>query len=219
MAALAGISPDAAAGGESPASKRDLAIMVAGITGYLAVQHGDVVELVHGDADAQHVSRPAGGELHLERLLATAYDAISADGPPGDLTALLRHVVRTIRRRTILLIVTDEPVVTEDQASLLRRLAAQHEVLFLTVGDVDPTTPVLAGQRLLDVDAGAEVPAWLRRDPQLRREFAALVADQTHTMRRRLDQIGIVQEQVRDLDGAVTAVFRLLERHRHARRR
>ncbi|WP_408896496.1 DUF58 domain-containing protein [Nocardioides sp. R1-1] len=202
-----------------PPSKRELAVFVAGVTGYLAVQHGDSVGLVRGDAQRQHVARPGSGELHLERLLGEVYDAISPDGPPGDLTALLRHVVRTIRRRTILLVVTDEPALTEEQAMLLRRLTAQHEVLLLTLGDLDPTDSALAGRRLLDVDAGAEVPAWLRRDAALHRELATLVADQAQEMRRRLDQLGIVQEQVGDLDGAVLAIHRLLERHRHARRR
>lgn len=215
MAALGGVGPGSAV----PTSKRELAVFVAGVTGYLAVQHGDIIGLVHGDAARQHAARPGSGELHLERLLGTVHDAIGPDGPPGDLTALLRHVVRTVRRRTILLLVTDEPAVTEEQAMLLRRLAVQHEVLFLTVGDLDPTTSAMAGSRLLDIDAGAEVPAWLRRDAQLHRELATLVADQAHEMRRRLDQLGIVQEQVHDLDGAVTAIFRLLERHRHARRR
>ena len=215
MAALAGVGGSSA----PPTSKRDLAVFVAGVTGYLAVQHGDVIGLVHGDADSQRGSRPGSGELHLERLLGTVHDAITPDGPPGDLSALLRHVARTIRRRTILLVVTDEPVLTDEQVMLLRRLAVQHEVLFVSVGDLDPTSSAMAGRRLLDVDAGAEVPGWLRRDAQLHRELAALVADQAQEMRRRLDQLGIVQEQVGDLDGAVSAIFRLLERHRHARRR
>lgn len=200
-------------------AKRDLAVFVAGVTGYLAVQHGDVVGLVHGDAERQHVSRPGSGELHLERLLTTAYDAIRPDAARADLAALLRHIVRTIRRRTILLVVSDEEQISEDLVFLLRRLAAQHEVLFLSVGDLDPTAPALAGRRLLDVDAGAEVPDWLRRDPQLRRELATLMTDRAQEMRRRLDQLGIAHERVADLDDALTAVFRLLERHRHARRR
>jgi len=215
MAALAGLGSVSGA----PTAKRELAVFVAGVTGHLAVQHGDLVALVHGDAERRHASRPGSGDLHLERLLATVHDAISPDGPRADLTALLRHVVRTVRRRTILLLITDEPALTDEQARLLRRLSVQHEVLFVTIGDLDPTAPVLTERRLLDVDAGAEVPAWLRRDAQLHRELAALVADEALAMRRRLDQLGIVHEQVGDLDGAVTAVFRLLERHRHARRR
>ncbi|TNM40436.1 DUF58 domain-containing protein [Nocardioides albidus] len=217
MAALAALPEGGAA--RTPVSKRELAVFVAGVTGFLAVQHGDVVGLVHGNAERQHVARPGSGELHLERLLATVHDAIRPDGPPGDLTALLRHVVRTIRRRTILVVITDEPAVTEEQAMLLRRLTAQHEVLLLSIGDLDPTTPALAGRRLLDVDAGAEVPAWLRRDAELHRQLGSLVADQALEMRRRLEQLGIVEEQVRDLDGAVTTIYRMLERHRHARRR
>lgn len=204
---------------DAAVAKRELAVLAAGVLGYLAVQHGDLVALVHGDAGRRHAERPRAGELHLERLLASVHDAITPDGPHSDLPALLRHVVRTVRRRTILVVVSDEVVLTEESAMLLRRLTAQHEVLFLTIGDLDPTRREVAGRRLVDVDADAEVPGWLRGDARLRAEYAALVDEEGRRMRRRLDQLGIAHEVVRDPDSAITAVFRLLERHRHARRR
>ncbi|XBB65246.1 DUF58 domain-containing protein [Nocardioides sp. WV_118_6] len=204
---------------DAAVAKRELAVLVAGVMGHLAVQHGDLVGLVHGNAASCRAERPGGGDLHLERLLGAAYDAIRPDGPPGDLATLLRHVVRTVRRRTILVVVTDETALAEDAIALLRRLSVQHEVLFVTLGDLDPTLPAVADRRLVDIDAGAEVPGWLRRDERLRREYAALVDDEAQRLRRRLDQLGIAQELVRDHDDAITAVFRLLERHRHARRR
>ncbi|GAA3668770.1 DUF58 domain-containing protein [Nocardioides ginsengisoli] len=204
---------------DADVAKRELAVLAAGVLGYLAVQHGDLVALVHGDARRKHAERPRSGELHLERLLGTVHDAIAPDGPPGDLDGLLRHVIRTIRRRTILVIVTDDTALSEEAVRLLRRLTAQHEVLFLTVGDLDPTQQSVADRRLVDVDAGAEVPGWLRRDARLRAEFAALVGEEAQRLRRRLDQLGIAHEAIRDPDSAITAVFRVLERHRHARRR
>ncbi|MDN5744707.1 MAG: DUF58 domain-containing protein [Nocardioidaceae bacterium] len=200
-------------------SKRELAVFVSGVMGYLATQHGDLVGLVHGNAAEQH-SRPAEGtELHLERLLGTIYDAIRPDGPPGDLAALLRYVARTVRRRTILVVVSDETTLSMEATDLLRRLTVQHEVLFLTIGDLDPTRSRLADRRLVDVDTAAEVPGWLRHDRQLGRELAALVTDEEQQLRRRLDHLSVVHERVRDTASAVTAVYRLLERHRHARRR
>ena len=208
-----------AAMNDAAVSKRDLAVFVSGVMGYLATQHGDLVGLVHGNAAEQH-SRPAEGtELHLERLLGIIHGAIRPDGPPGDLTALLRYVARTVRRRTILVVISDETTISDDAADLMRRLTVQHEVLFLTVGDLDPTRPALADRRLVDVDTAAEVPGWLRHDRQLGRELAALVTDEEQQLRRRLDHLSVVHELVRDTDSAISAVYRLLERHRHARRR
>lgn len=209
---------DAGDGG-AETTKRDLAVLVAGMVGYLAVRHSDLVALVHGDGDRQHLHPPGGTELHLERLLAAVHDAIGPDAPPSDLTALLRFTARTVRRRTILVVVCDETAVTDAMADVLRRLNAQHEILLLTVADLDPTEPVAAGRRLVDVDARTEVPGWLRHDEQLRSEYARFVAEEDQRLRRRLEQLGVVHERVRDPDDAIVAVFRLLERHHHARRR
>jgi len=62
-------------------------------------------------------------------------------------------------------------------------------------------------------------PGWLRGDVRLQQEYAALVAGEESQLRRRLDQLGVVHEPVRDTESAIAAVFRVLERHRHARRR
>lgn len=208
-----------AAMNDAAVSKRELTVFTAGLMGLLAVQHGDLVSLVHGDAATRHAEPPKGGELHLERLLGKVHDAIRPDGAPTDLAAVLRHVARTVRRRTILVVVCDETAVSTECADLLRRLTVQHEVLFLTIGDLDPTLPAVAGRRLVDVDTAAEVPGWLRHDRRLRRELADLVGREEQQLRRRLDQLGVVHERVGDTETAVSAVFRLLERQRHARRR
>ncbi|MEZ0578266.1 DUF58 domain-containing protein [Nocardioides sp. MH1] len=199
--------------------KRELAVFVAGVMGYLAVRNGDLVALVHGDARRQHARPPDNGELYLERLLGHVHDAITPDAAPSDLRAVLDYTAKAIRRRGILVVVSDETRISEELAESLRRLTAQHEVLFLTIGDLDPTMVTGAPRRLVDIDARTEVPEWLRGDPQLREEYAALVAGEEHHVRRRLDQLGVVHEQVRDTDSAIAAVFRMLERHRHARRR
>ena len=199
--------------------KRELAVFVTGVMGYLAVRNGDLVSLVHGDAARQHARSPDNGELYLERLLGQVHDAITPDAAPSDLRAVLDYTAKAIRRRGILVVVSDETGISEELAESLRRLTAQHEVLFLTIGDLDPTVVAGAPRRLVDIDARTEVPEWLRGDARLQEEYAALVTGEETQLRRRLDQLGIVHEQVRDTDSAIAAVFRMLERHRHARRR
>ena len=198
-------------------SKRDAAIMAAGLVGWLALRHGDPVTVVHGDALTQHVRPPAATEVALERGLAAAYDAISPASAPSDLTALLRFVVRTVRRRSIMLVVCDETGVDPALDDALRRLVVQHEVMLVSVGDLDPTLP--DGAAYVDVDTATEVPAWLRGDAQLQAEYAALVGERFTSMRETLEGRGIAHERVGDEESAVNGVFRLLERHRHARAR
>ncbi|MDN5893163.1 MAG: DUF58 domain-containing protein [Nocardioides sp.] len=198
--------------------KRDLAITVAGIIGYLAVKHGDQVSLAHGHADKQWLMPPAGGELNLEKRLEAIHATTRVDGPRSDLHAVLRFVARNVRRRAILLIVSDEYAVDEELATALRRLTVQHEVLFVSIGDLDPTdAPDL--RHLVDIDTGDLVPEWARNDRQLHEEFVAMTRAEATGMRRRLDSLGVVHAHVHDTESAVHAVLRLLERHRHAGRR
>ncbi len=133
------------------------------------------------------------------------------------MASVLERVARTVRTRTILVVVCDEYAVDDRLSAALRRAVAQHEVLLLTIGDLDPTGR--SGTALTDIDSGGTLPAWASGDRRLAREYAeAMVADEAD-LRRTLDRIGIAHQHVADHDSAVTSVFRLLERHRHARRR
>lgn len=197
--------------------KRDLAVFVAGVVGWLAVRHGDRVAVAYGDRARQHL-RPSGeGEVALEQHLAAVHESIGPDAPESDLVALLRFVARTVRRRAILLVISDEHRVDEPLTAVLRRLCVQHEVLFVTVDDLDPTRDVTG--EIVEIASRQQLPGWLRRDERLRREYAALAAAERTRMRDVFDDLGIAYEWVTDDSSAVGAVFRLLERHRHARRR
>ena len=200
-------------------SKRDLAVMVAGVVGYLAIRHGDLVAGAYGDAAGQRYLKPSGGELGLERFLAGVHDATRPDAAATDLEALpaLRRPHRAPpdhprgRRRRV----------RRHSRAVLGAAAARgaaRGALRDSIGDLDPTAAV-GTRALVDVDSGRAVPAWAQDDPELRREFGALLAADTAGMRRELDALGIVHERVHDDASAIAAIFALLERHRHARRR
>jgi len=208
-----------AASNDAEVKKRDLAVFCAGLVGWLACRNGDLVGMVHGDAERQLTLPFASGELHLERALATAYDATTLEAGRSDVVAVLRAVARSVRRRTILLVVCDDDDGSPELAAALRRLVVQHEVLLVSVGDVDPTGVRRRDGASVDIDTGRALPAWLREDPALQAEYAAMVTAQDDRLRDVLESLGIVHERIHDEESAIRAVFRLLERHRHARRR
>ncbi|CAM3605883.1 DUF58 domain-containing protein [Occultella aeris] len=207
------MSATAAGGG----SKRDVAVLSTGVMGHVATQHGDLVGLACGDADGVTYLPLRGTSGHLETLLQRIHGRIRPDGAAQDLLALLDSVRRTITRRMIVLIVTDEVDLGPAHEEVLRRLRVQHEVLWLTISDAELTDDRFAGRDLLDVDALQRLPAALRDDPQLRREHAAALAAARGGRDALLRRVGIAAERIGSDAEVIPAVFRLLEKQRAAR--
>lgn len=197
--------------------KRDLAVYVAGVVGWLAVRHGDLVGVAYGDAETCRVRPASGGELRLEHALGAIHDAITPGSAESDLAGLLDHVARVVRRRrTIMVVVCDEHTIDARLTDALDRARVQHEVLLVTLDEADPTRHAEA---LVDVADGAALPDWMAGDARLEREYADRVAADARGFQAGLARLGIPHERVPDHEAAVPAIFRLLERHRHARRR
>lgn len=197
--------------------KSDLAVMVAGVMGWLAVRHGDRVGLVTGNAEATHSYRPGSTEVELERILQRILDGCAPQGPDADLAAVLAYAVRTVRRQTIMVVLTDDLDLSAEAERQLRRLRAQHEILFVTFGDLDPTDPQWQSLRLHDLAAGRAVPEFLRGDTALHTEVT-MQREQRHSQRRKaLERLGIASEHIETEAAVIGSVFRLLERHRHGK--
>ncbi|MFC8302528.1 DUF58 domain-containing protein [Specibacter sp. NPDC057265] len=202
-----------ARGGEA---KKDLAVMAMGVLGSLALAHGDSVALVHG-AGADSVAFPAKGtESHLEQLLRCV-DAASLTHGPSDLCARLEYAASHYRRRMLLVIIADDVPASERLATVLRRLAAQHEVLWVQLADA-----ALAGAEAVQGHAvGAagleQVHVLLAQDPRLARSYADAVARRSQELAQLLSRRGIATATIAHSDEAVGQVFALLERHRRAR--
>ncbi len=146
-------------------------------------------------------------------------------GPPlpesaaADAAALLRHVARTQKRRVILLLVCDEEDASPELTAALRRAVVQHDVLVVTVGDLDPVAVPAGAPDTSDVDSGWRLPAWVREDERLAAELSVDRAARRHRLHEELAQLGVVHEHLDPGDSPLAVVRRLLLRHRHARRR
>ena len=209
---------DMAATATSGEVKRDIAVLAAGALGYIAAKHGDVVSLVAGDADGAR-AHPAGAtERHLELLLRQIDARTTLDAPHSDLPGLLRWVARGVRGRCTLLVVTDDVTLDDDAVRLLRRLRAQHEIVWLTIGDADLMTRSGHAAEVYDVRELATLPAWLREQAPLRGEFDRTTEARRGDTARVLEGLGISSRRLASRDEVVPGLFALLEEHRRARR-
>lgn len=210
-----------AAAARSGETKKDIALMALGVMGYLAYRHGDVVGLVSGDSAGTTALPAKGGEAHLERLLRRVDSAATLDAAPSRLEDQLDHVARTIKGRNLLFVVADEVAASPATSRLLRRLQAQHEILWLTVRDARlvPDEPLLPPDEVPDsysVSGSYPLPAHLVRDPAVVSAYATAVAERDTGRKAMLRQAGITEGEVAGSRDVVSALFALLERHRRA---
>ncbi|MFS0911135.1 DUF58 domain-containing protein [Microbacterium sp. 179-I 3D2 NHS] len=197
-------------------SKKDLAILATGVLGVLALRHGDDFTMVYGDGERVRRRAPGRSEGALEHALRTLDRAIDESRAPSDRDTLLSYVTRTISRRMIAVVITDEAPLTDDTERMLRRLRAQHDVLWLTVRDADPVLDHRTRVTRSDVDTRWDVPDFVQGDHGILRELDARTrADAAH-LAETLKGLEISHAVVDGQDDAVPQLLRMLDRRSHA---
>jgi len=208
-----------AARSASGESKKDVAVMAAGVIGYIAQKHGDLVAMVSGDSESSQYMPLKGTNEHLERILQHIDARATPEAARSNLASQLEYVARSIRRRMMLIIIADDLALTTEHEQLLRRLGAQHELMWVTVGDADLTSKQWWDDEMDDIDIEQMIPSYLRRQKQLATEFVQATATRRSELARLLTRLGISSERVTGEVDVVPGLFRLLERQRYAKRR
>ncbi|GAA1340279.1 DUF58 domain-containing protein [Arthrobacter roseus] len=111
---------------EAGESRLDATENALGVLRHIAIRHGDPIGMVSGPATSTTVHPFNGSETQLEVLLRAIsdIDPHSVDNASGALLTQLEYVSRHIRRRTLLVVIADEPEAGERLEALLGRLRA-----------------------------------------------------------------------------------------------
>lgn len=193
--------------------KRELSVLATGALGYLTLRHGDQFGIIYGDSAGIERTEVRRSEGALEMGLRKIHTASQPDAAPNSRDMLLDHIVRTVSRRTILVIVTDEAPVTAETDRLLRRLQVQHDTLWVTVRDADP----LGQTAVADIDTRWRVPDFLSGDDELTDELAAADDRETEARRALLTRLAITNTELSGIEDAVPQLLRMLDRRSRVR--
>lgn len=156
--------------------KRELMLDTAATLASLALAGGDYVGMLHWGAAGAIAARPSTRAVRVERMLTQAERACAPTCPDGNLPVLLERTGTSIRRRSIVAVVTGDIDVDANLELHLRRLAVQHAVVHVVVPDVDPTDERIS-RPVYDLVEGRELPRALLDDPALAAAWRADVAD------------------------------------------
>jgi uncharacterized protein (DUF58 family) len=203
---------------ESGEPKRELAVMIAGVLGYLSLRHGDRVSVVHGNAEGFTRLRAATTEAQLEGLLRRIHAAPTLRGPASDLPGLLRHALLTVRRRCLVVVIADDIGMTDELEATTRLLQSRHELLWCTVADADLVRGVSGAPALYDVADESVIPDFVRNNRSLLADFDRAAADRAERIGRVLELLGISHTRVSSEAAVVPGLLAMLQRRARARR-
>ncbi|WP_435738108.1 DUF58 domain-containing protein [Cellulosimicrobium sp. PMB13] len=202
-------------------TKAEVASFCCALVAYLARDRGDRVALVAGDAERLVQLPPRASTQDLEVLLSTVEGLWRPDAPPSDLARPLDRVLSAFRRRSLVVVVTDEARPAAEHDQLLRSLRVRHEVMVVQVADLSPVAvggPAASHREVEDVDGALRLPAFLRGRAGLAEAAAGERARRRAEVADRLRQVQVEGVLVDGTGDVVQRFVELLGRQKRARR-
>lgn len=199
-------------------TKRDLALFAAGVISYIANKNGDLVGMTFGNSTGNTRFALKEGVAHIENFLNKYEKATLLSSGAPDLNALLNYIAKNYRERMFLFIITDEAGASGVSVDLLRKLRVRHEQMVIVIEDSELTNPLFASSEARDVAGNLRLPRYMRKNRKLKNAETKMRESLRTKTAQELRRLGICSCAIRDTDGAIASIFKMLEEQKHVRR-
>ena len=189
-------------------SKKEVALMTMGTIGYLINKHGDSISAIYRGKEAIKLFPFQTGLYNLEKILASYEKEIET---PNNLDHLINYVLRVVKRRMILFIITDIEGMNSITQKTLKRLSLLHEVMVINISDA-----FMSGENAFDVDQDSYLPDYILEDEMLQQIELEIKTKMYETIKETLKRYKIITTTIHTQNDIVNEVMKLLERRKNA---
>jgi uncharacterized protein (DUF58 family) len=166
--------------------KSDLALEFAGVLSSIITRHGDKIGCLGVNEAGIKFVPPRTGRAQTLNILhqLSNLEQNLTPGSISNLEAALERVERTLKRRTMLFVVSDFMGADSNWAAPLGRLAQRHDVIAVRISDpAERELPNVGGVRFRDPESGGEV--WVdTSNPKVRLAHAQMVLNRNERTAR-----------------------------------
>lgn len=192
--------------------KKEVGLISAGGLAYLVNKNGDYVGSIYQKGDLiQHFPLKTG-LINIENILSNYSASVNLDNK-SKLSKSIEHVIRTMQKKMIVVIVTDTKGIYETDEALFRRLVFMHDVLVINISDADYT-----GKKVYSIEDGAYLPAFITENKKFARKEAANRAIMQDACDRKLSKYGIASITVDNVDEIDVQLSKLFEKRKMVKR-
>ena len=189
-------------------SKKEIALMTTGTICYLVDKNGDSISAIYNGKDRIKLFPFKTGLYNIEKILSSYEKEIDSE---NNLQNLITYVLKFIRRRMIIFIITDIDGMSSVSEETLRRLSLLHDVMFINISDA-----FMTGYNAFDVDQDSYIPDYILEDEKLKeieQEIKTKVYEET---KQKFKKYSITTTTINSQKDIVNDVLKLLERRKNA---
>ena len=194
--------------GQQP--KKEVALNAGGAIGYLAAKNGDNVGAMYNrDGMFQYFQLKPGME-NIERILS-AYDKEKFTDNNGDITKTLDYIVKNIRRRMVIFVISDAAGIKSISDDTLKKLTYQHDVLVMDISDADFTDG-----NAYNIDRDKYIPDFIAENKKLRDIEINTKRQIFEENEKKLLKYRVISTKIDSEEQIVEKVIELLGGHKYA---
>ena len=205
--------------GTAKSRKSDLVVDFAGVISRLLTRHGNKVGAILFSSSIDEVLPARGGQMQTLRIV---HQLVRPDravhGGVTDLAGILERAGQTLRRRSLVFVVSD--FIAEDGwEAPLARLAQRHEVLAVWLSDPrEEEIPPIGPLMLEDAETGQQVYVDTR-DAGFQQRFQTLVEERRRYIQRTFARHGVDALRLSTAGSMVQEIAQFAHLRRETRRR
>ena len=188
--------------------KGEVALMAGGTLAYMVTDNGDYVSGLYYHDEKMERSPFKTGFLNLEFLLE-GYAKCLTPTNKSDLNGMLRYIMHNIKRRMIVVMVTDTEGILNLQDNLLGQITMVHDVLLINVSDAD-----IFGKKVYNVDDAGYIPPFISQSKAIQREQKKIQLEMEKQATAKLNRYGIPWVEVDTQNRVDGKIAELLEKNK-----
>lgn len=189
-------------------SKKEVTLMTIGTIAYLVDKNGDSIGAIYNAKERIKLFNFKNGIYNIEKILNSYEKEI---GTENNLETLINYVLKFIRRRMIIFIVTDIEGMSNISEETLRKLSLLHDVMFINISDA-----FMTGHHAFDVEQDSYIPDYILEDEKLIEIELETKTKIYEEIKQRFKKYRIVTTTINKQKDIVNDVLKLLERRRNA---
>lgn len=188
--------------------KKDVALMAMGTISYLVNKNGDSIGAIYKGKENIRLFQFSTGIYNIEKILNSYEKEIDAE---SNLEELVKYVLKFIKRRMIIFIITDIDGMYNISEETLRRLSLLHDVMFVNVSDA-----LMTGYNAFDMDQNNYIPDYILEDEKLKDIELEIKTKIYNKTKEKFKKHKIITTTINEQKEIVNDVFKLLERRKNA---
>lgn len=189
-------------------SKKEVALMVTGTISYLVNKHGDSISAIYNGKENIKFFPFQTGLYNIEKIL-NSYD--KEIGAENDLENLIDYVMKYIKRKMIIFIITDIDGMSNITERTLKKLSLKHDVMIVNISDA-----LMTGYNIFDIEQENYIPDYLLEDEKLKNIEIKIKNQIYEKTKEKLNKYNIITTTINKQEDIVKNVYKLLERRKYA---